>query len=176
LDRQIIVDRLLALDGQITENLGLPSTSPCFFCHPAHESIQLKEFLNMLLRSYNKERANSTVNPWYKCVISWWKCVDDMYQRLRNYEKIQKHPGIPRYISAEKQQWLTLYFASALDCDFPILEALTVYWPALRIAKRDIHDHLCSHKTYPIKEPPYSNVGATTTNIIPWATSVEILF
>lgn len=171
------------IDKQVTENLGLPSKSPCFFCHPTHESVELKELLNMLLRVYNLNHTAFVYDSGFtgdsirkESMLAWWKCVGSIYQRLRNYENVQRNPGIPHYISVEKQQWLTLYFASALDCDFPIIEALATYWPALRITKRDIHDHLCYHKVYTISPIPHIHGGGMARNITPWAACVEILF
>jgi len=170
-------------DKQITENLGLPSNSPCFFCHPSHESIELKEFLNMTLSLYNRNHTAFGYDNKFtgdairkESMLAWWKCIGSIHQSLRNYEKVQRNPAIPRYILAEKQRWLTFYFAIALDCDFPIVEALATYWPALRITKRDIHDHLCYHKVYIISPIPHVHGGGMARNITPWATSVEILF
>lgn len=171
------------IDKQVTENLGLSSNSPCFFCHPSHESVELKEFLNSLLRRYNsdhtafgRENGFTSILITKESMLAWWKCVGDIYKRLHNVQNFQRNPGIPHYILAEKQRWLTFYFAIALDCDFPIVEALATYWPALRITKRDIHDHLCYHKVYSIPAVPYVHGGGTARNIIPWTTCVEIQF
>lgn len=163
------------IDKLANERLGKPSTGPCFFCHPQHEAVALKELLNGPLRGYNKHRLNYRSGA-ASLSEMWWQCVEVIYRRLRSYQQFQEYPGIPRYILIERQTWLSSFFAVALGCDVPIVETLLLHWPALRIAKRDIHDHLRVHTVYTF-DHAQSWPGVTiATNIIPWQTDAEILF
>lgn len=154
----------------VTANLGLPSNSPCFFCSPAvHQSVILKEHLNAILHVYNI--THPTLGSVQEAMTDWWYCINKLYRHLSNWENFQRNQ--PIYILIEKQQWLFSFAAIALECDFPIVEALAIHWPAYRITKRDIHEHLCSHKWH---SGAFGISDFSRGNITPWATEVKIAF
>lgn len=159
------------VEREATTILGKPS-EVCFFCHSIDQSVDLKEWLNGILRRYNKERNITTL----KVTEVWWKTMQFVYESLHLFQNAKWTPDIPRYILVEKQQWISLYFMIALGCDMPIIESLLTQWPAFRIAKRDIHDHLCHHKAYVVQQELRYVAPIVLTNIVPWDSMVEIMF
>lgn len=157
-------------DALATLNLGLPTKLPCVFCNMSDE---MKQILNECLYSFNLEHTGyENEHTMEASMLAWWQCVYGIYEHLEECQDIQWNLTILPYILVEKQKWLILYAAIALGCDFPIVEALAMHWPASPVSKRDIHDHLCFHKSHPNPGMP----GYSTTNIIPWATRIPIWF